>query len=85
LSSTLVSPDAGTELQEGNKSYNLVLEKAGATVPIRDEIDKRIISEVKNRAGKIIDSPIEVGGYPIYKNGIPFSPILFCARSFNFM
>jgi len=70
LSSTLVSPDAGIELQEGNKSYNLVLEEAGATIPIRDEIDKRIISEVKNRTGKIIDSPIEVGGYPIYKSGI---------------
>ena len=70
LSSTLVTPDADIELHEANKSYNLVLEEAGATIPIRDEIDKRIVIEVKNRAGKIIDSPIEVGGYPIYKSGI---------------
>jgi len=63
---------------------NLALEEAGATIPIRDKIDKRIVNEVKNGTGKIVDSPIEVGGYPIYKSGIPFSPILSCARSFNF-
>ncbi|MFC2138524.1 polysaccharide lyase family 1 protein [Bacteroidota bacterium] len=45
----------------------LVLKNAGAFPWERDDIDKRIITEVKSGIGKIIDSEIEVGGYPIIK------------------
>ncbi|WP_447968815.1 pectate lyase family protein [Nitrospira sp. M1] len=48
-----------------------VLALAGATLPVRDGVDKRIVSEVKNKTGKIIDSPSQVGGYPILLTGSP--------------
>jgi hypothetical protein len=42
-----------------------VLKNAGAFPWERDEIDNRIIAEVRSGAGKIIDSESEVGGYPV--------------------
>lgn len=41
-----------------------VLRNAGAFPLHRDEIDRRIIREVQAGRGKIIDSELEVGGYP---------------------
>jgi pectate lyase len=48
-----------------------VLEQAGATRPVRDAVDRRVVEDVKNGTGSIIDSPEEVGGYPNLENGIP--------------
>ncbi len=45
------------------KLKNLILADAGATLPKRDDIDKRIVSDVINRSGQIIDSQREVGGW----------------------
>lgn len=42
-----------------------VLSDVGATKPIGDSVDKRLINETKNRTGKLLTSTIEVGGYPI--------------------
>jgi hypothetical protein len=44
-----------------------VLENAGARPWDRDEIDRRIIAEVRAGAGRIIDSEQEVGGYPVVR------------------
>ena len=44
---------------------NQILENVGAFPWQRDDIDKRIISDVKAGKRKIIDSENEVGGYPI--------------------
>jgi hypothetical protein len=41
-----------------------VLADAGAIRPRRDAIDERIVGEVQSRTGRIIDSPLDVGGYP---------------------
>ena len=41
-----------------------VVQSAGARPKDRDEIDKRIISEFLAREGRMIDSQVEVGGYP---------------------
>jgi hypothetical protein len=59
------------------EAYASVLADVGATRPRQDSVDKRIIDEVKNRRntytgskGKlpgIIDSPKDVGGWPVYK------------------
>jgi len=52
-----------------------VLQNAGARPWDRDEIDKRIINDVTNGTGKIIDSEQEVGGYPVVKPiHAPFNP-----------
>jgi len=48
-----------------------VLKDAGATLPRRDSVDARIISDVRNGTGKIINSEKEVGGWPQYASGEP--------------
>ncbi len=52
-------------------AYRLVLEYAGAVLPRRDPVDTRIIRDVRDRAGKPIDSPAEVGGWPELKSSEP--------------
>lgn len=42
-----------------------VLANAGARPAERDAVDKRIIDEVRSRTGRIIDSPSQVGGWPV--------------------
>ena len=56
--------------QSAADAYEAVLARAGATLPRRDAVDRRIVEMV--RTGKtltktgIIDDPQEVGGYPNY-------------------
>lgn len=53
------------------EAYELVLASVGATLPIRDAVDTRVIDSV--RTGKtgtktgILETPADVGGWPIYK------------------
>jgi hypothetical protein len=47
--------------QTAEESYQLVLKSVGATLPKRDTLDERIINDVKNRTGRLIDVQ---GGYP---------------------
>jgi hypothetical protein len=49
-----------------DSAYKLVLANAGVIRPVRDAVDMRIISEVENETGQIIDSQTEVGGWPEY-------------------
>jgi pectate lyase len=51
------------------QAYVDVLAGAGATHPRRDAVDARIVDEVKNRSGGIIDSPADVGGWPTIAAG----------------
>lgn len=44
------------------ETYNYVLDNAGATLPRRDPIDARVINDVKNDTGRIINNANEVGG-----------------------
>ncbi|MFT2010017.1 pectate lyase [Pontibacter sp. 13R65] len=62
--------------QSAADAYKAVLADAGATLPVRDAVDKRVIEETRKgtASGKgakgiagIIDSPAQVGGYPTYK------------------
>lgn len=45
-----------------------VLANAGARPLDRDAVDKRIVNDVKYMTGTIIDSPKEVGGWPVMKS-----------------
>lgn len=47
--------------QSAQDAYNSVLKSAGATLPARDTLDARIVRNVKEGTGKIIDVQ---GGYP---------------------
>ncbi len=47
--------------QSAQKSFENVLKNVGASLPVRDTMDQRIINEVKNRTGRFVDVQ---GGYP---------------------
>ena len=52
--------------QTANEAFVMVLKNAGAILPARDTLDQRIIGNVQNRTGKIIDVQ---GGFP---HGTPY-------------
>lgn len=52
-------------------AYALVLDDAGATIPQRDPVDLRIVQDVIDSTGHVIDSQDDVGGFPIYDPGTP--------------
>ena len=41
----------------------------GATLPVRDAVDARLVADVRNRTGKMINSQKEVGGWPMLNPG----------------
>ena len=53
------------------ETYEAVLANFGATRPQLDSVDQRILSDVKNGTGKIINHPSEVGGWPKLATGKP--------------
>lgn len=57
--------------QSAQEAFELVLQNAGATLPKRDAVDARAVSDARNGTGKIINNESEVGGWPEYKSGNP--------------
>ncbi len=53
------------------EAYEAVLADVGASKPQLDAVDQRIIADVKNGTGKIINHPSEVGGWPKLATGEP--------------
>lgn len=53
------------------QALDSVLENVGATLPVRDAHDQRIVNDVRNGTGKIIDDPSEVGGWLVMTSGTP--------------
>ena len=53
------------------ETYEAVPANVGATRPKLDSVDQRILAEVKNGSGKIINHPPEVGGWPKLTAGKP--------------
>jgi pectate lyase len=52
-------------------AYEAVLARVGASLPKRDSVDARIVSEVRQHKGSIIDSQQQVGGWPELKSVSP--------------
>lgn len=63
-----VPPVTATSAKE---AFGAVLEGAGCTRPVRDAVDRRVVADVRKGAGRIIDSPGEVGGWPAYRSKKP--------------
>jgi pectate lyase len=63
--------DARVATPDTTLTEEAVLAGAGATLPRRDAVDARIVTEVRRRSGAIIDSPDQAGGYPSYRGGFP--------------
>ncbi len=57
-------------ITSATEALDTVLAQAGAAVPQRDAVDNRIVTDVRNTSGKIINSPEEAGGYPAYESGV---------------
>ena len=59
--------------QPVQKAYQLVLDKAGATLPYRDDADKRIVAGISSGAAPstLVNAPDEVGGWPVLNGGTP--------------
>lgn len=55
--------------QDAAEALDLVLAGAGATKPVRDPVDARVVASVRDRSGAIIDSPEQVGGFPDMAGG----------------
>ena len=51
------------------EAYELVLASVGASRPVRDAVDTRLIRQVRDRTGQLINSQTEVGGWPELKAG----------------
>ena len=52
-------------------AYDQVLANAGATLPLRDVVDWRIVADVVSGGGNIITDPSDVGGWPQLAAGLP--------------
>ncbi|MEJ2789236.1 MULTISPECIES: hypothetical protein [unclassified Pseudoxanthomonas] len=57
----------GVTLRGSGEVQDAVIETAGATPWNRDLVDRRIVADVIEGRGEIIDSQEQVGGYPQYK------------------
>ncbi|MES2431409.1 MAG: T9SS type A sorting domain-containing protein [Bacteroidota bacterium] len=70
LSATAPIPFSLMSIQEETalNAYNSVLKNAGCILPNRDTLDQRIVNDVQNRTGKIIDVQ---GGYPAHSTNTP--------------
>ncbi|WP_052723694.1 Ig-like domain-containing protein [Paenibacillus wulumuqiensis] len=52
------------QAESAEQAYESILAEAGAILPKRDSIDARIMHEVAQRSGRMLNSPAEAGGYP---------------------
>lgn len=75
---TAFSVSSPIPVQSASDAYADVLKNVGAILPVRDAVDKRVVSETatgtasaigatSGKAG-IIDAPSEVGGFPVYNS-----------------
>jgi hypothetical protein len=50
--------------ESAKDAFEAVLRVAGATLPGRDAVDRRVVAQVRNGTGGLIDSQKQVGGWP---------------------
>ncbi len=64
-------PVPAVKTDDAMTAYERVLAEAGAVLAKRDAVDIRIVSEVRNGTGKIINDEQQVGGWPELKSAEP--------------
>lgn len=50
--------------EDASTAFKRVMQIGGASLPKRDAVDTRVVNDVQNRTGRIINSQEEVGGWP---------------------
>jgi len=68
-SSTEVFTPSGVNVHDASDNYDLVLDGVGATAPTRDSVDIRVIAEIRNGTGSVVDSQDDLGGWPNLATG----------------
>ena len=71
LQSSTPFPAPPVQTQSAEEALEMVLRKVGATLPRRDSVDARIVSNVREGTGNIINNEKEVGDWPNYASGQP--------------
>ena len=69
LSHGSIFTPGNVSMTSAQAAYAAVLNFAGALSPVRDAVDQRIVEDVRNGTGGIIDSQSQVGGWPDYQSG----------------
>jgi hypothetical protein len=57
------------QTQPATESLDIVLQKAGASLK-RDAVDTRVVKDVTQHGGKLLDSQEQVGGWPILQPAV---------------
>lgn len=70
LSRGFLFAPSNVTMTSAKTAYADVLSFAGAIYPVRDSVDQRIVDDVKNGKGNIIDSQDQVGAWPNYQGGL---------------
>ncbi len=71
LSQTPAFEPSDLRVHAASEIRDLVPAYAGATRPVRDVVDDRVVREVLSGTGHIIDSQRQVGGWPDYRSEEP--------------
>ena len=69
VNSPFLCPSVQTTSPEA--ALQQILTQAGATLPKRDSADRRLMTEIETGTGRIIDSPSDVGGWPVLEPSNP--------------
>ena len=59
------------ETQSAEIALKRILAHAGATAPRRDAVDRRLIDDVHQKSGRVINSQADVGGWPDFQAAMP--------------
>ena len=51
-------------------AYDLVLRDAGATLPLRDAVDRKVIRDIKEKEGGIVNRKENLLGWPPFRKGV---------------
>ena len=64
------TPPLNSNITPENNASSIedVLQNSGATLPVRDVVDTRVVNTYSSNSGDIIDTQEEVGSYPIYNS-----------------
>ena len=60
---------APVQTDEAQRAYDEVLLNVGAVLPVRDEVDTRIVAGVRVGSGRIHGSLSDLGGWPDLEEG----------------
>ena len=54
------------------EAYRRIFANVGTTLPVRDAVDIRILNEIETGTGSKINTPSDVGGWPVHHPGTPY-------------